>query len=101
MFIADERQIIKDTEEFEIKTGMIEKLDEMLTEYGVEHFFCLPTEVNEDGTLKNEDDCLEVFYDSKDRITFDIVYMLWGKTERGFSDDMIKKAMKKISGGAA
>lgn len=95
MFIADETTIIKDTENHPIKEGMIEKLDEMLTEYGVQHFFTLPIDAT-DGIANNDDDYLNVFYDSKDEMTFNLVYMLWVKTIRNATDEMIETAMKKI-----
>lgn len=95
MFIADETTTIKDTENHPIKEGMIEKLDEMLTEYGVQHFFTLPIDAT-DGIANNDDDYLNVFYDSKDKMTFNLVYMLWVKTVRNATDEMIETAMKKI-----
>lgn len=96
MYIADVTKTIRSTENHPIEDGMIEKLDEMLTEYGVQHFFTLPID-STDGIANNDDDYLNVFYDSKDEMTFDLVYMLWMKSVRNASDEMIKKAMSKIT----
>lgn len=53
---------------------LLEKLDEMLTTYGVPHAFTLPHE-------KTMEDCpeatLEVAYDSSDDITFSLVYAVY------------------------
>lgn len=92
MFIADRVQKIRDREGYEIKTGMIEKLDEMLTAYGVEHFFSLP-DGDGSGVAVDQDEVVYVYYEEKDRMTFALVYMLWAKTVRGADDDKIKKAM--------
>lgn len=86
LFIADRYQVIRDTEKYPIRDGMIEKLDAMLTEYGVTHFFTLPSADPETGLAK-DDECLNLCYDSKDEIVEHLVYALWLKTVRGFDDD--------------
>lgn len=95
LFIADRTKVIKDTDNYPINEGMIEKLDEMLTENGIQHFFTLPIDAT-DGIANNDEDCLNVFYDSKDEMAFFLTYALWIKTYRGADDEMIKKAMQKI-----
>ena len=96
LFIADMTKTIKDTADYPIEEGMIEKLDAMLTEYGVQHFFSQPIS-STDGIADNDEDCLNVFYDSKDGIAFALVYMLWCKAIRKATDEMVKKAMKNVA----
>lgn len=73
---------------------LLEKLDEMLTTYGVPHTFSLPRE-------KTMEDCpeavLEVAYDSSDDITFSLVYILFNKTYRGVTDKAVAESMIKVS----
>ena len=95
MFIADQMKPIKETEEFPVKDEMIEKLDQMLTEYGVQHFFTLPSEQDEEGFVK-DGYVLDLFYDSDDYMTFTLVYALWLKTIRKVEDEMIWNGFKKI-----
>lgn len=92
MFIADMFYCIHDTEEFPLEDGMIEKLDQMLTENGIKHYFSLPHEASID---KDETISLECGYDSDDSTTFFLIYALWCKTVRKAPDEMIKKAMLK------
>ena len=96
MFIADVTKTIKSTENHPIEDGMIEKLDEMLTQYGVQHFFSLPID-STDGIANNDEDCLNIFYASEDSMTFNLVYMLWVKTTRHCTDEMIVNAMRKLT----
>lgn len=95
MFIADTMKHIKENENYLVEEGMIEKLDKMLTEYGVQHFFSLPIETDENGCAK-DGYVLEVFYDSKDDLTFTLVYALWAKTIRNATDEMIWNGFKEI-----
>ena len=92
MFVSDERLRVKVEEAVKDPEPMIEKLDEMLTANGVQHFFSLPIEA-----LDDDEYILDLFYDSKDRITVDLVYMLWAKTERAIADEKILEAMKRIA----
>lgn len=95
MFIADRFQVIKDYEGNTVGQGMIEKLDEMLTENGVEHFFSLP-EGDKDGAAIRDDEVLYCYYDaSKDAVAFLAIYVLWAKRVRGFSDERIKAGVKR------
>lgn len=72
----------------------IEKLDEMLTQYGVDHAFMLPTpqDIEEDEEIEGR-----VLYTEDDEITFDLVVMLFCKTVLNKSDDEIKEAMRSIT----
>lgn len=92
MFIADERMKVRVEERINNPEDMIEKLDEMLTTYGAQHFF---SEVNEES--EDVEYILDLFYDSKDRITVDLVYLLWAKTVRKVSSEKIAEAMRKVA----
>ena len=96
MFVGDRMTIIKEVEENQVKDGMIEKLDEMLTSYNVPHFFTLPPCVP--GEDYAEDDAVMcIYYEEKDSVTFSLVYLLWNKTVRGIADERIKKNMRKAA----
>lgn len=74
--VFDTYVTIKDREGHpDMDDTLLEKLDEMLTTYGVPHAFTLPHE-------KTMEDCpeatLEVAYDSSDDITFSLVYFFHG-----------------------
>lgn len=76
--VFDTYVTIKDREGHpDMDDTLLEKLDEMLTTYGVPHAFSLPHE-------KTMEECpeatLEVAYDSSDDITFSLVYILFNKT---------------------
>lgn len=95
MFIATRYTVIKDYEDNHVNEEMIDKLDEMLTEYGVEHFFTLP-DGDENGCAIEDDAVLNVYYDdTKDEMTFMLVALLWAKSVRKMSDERIKKAIVK------
>lgn len=98
MFVANRYQIIKNYEDtIEVNEEMVEKLDKMLTENGVQHFFSLPAG-DENGCAINDDEVVYVYYDADiDDMTFKLVYMLWAKTVRHIKDEKIVKAMKTIT----
>ena len=96
MFIADHFINIKSTEENTIEDGMIEKLDEMLTENGIQHVFTLPIE-SEDGIAKDPEVVLSLGYEEVDDMAVSLVYMLWAKTVRKVSDERISKWMSKMT----
>lgn len=95
LFIADKGKDIKDTEKYPMTMDKIEKLDKMLSEYGVTHFFSLPID-STDGIANNDEDYLTVFYDSKDSLSFNLAYALWCKTIRNVDDEMIYESLTKI-----
>lgn len=73
---------------------LFEKLDEMLTTYGVAHAFSLPHE----KTMEDHPEAiLEVAYDFSDDIAFSLVYMLFNKIYRGASDKGVADSMIKVS----
>lgn len=101
MFIADSYHVIRETEEYPVTEGMIEKLDAMLSEYGVPHYFALPNADPETGYAK-DDEVLNLYYEAKDTKVWVLVYALWLKTVREYDDDekigdAVSKAFKAIS----
>lgn len=100
MTIFDVCTNIKDTEAHPMTEAMLDKLDEMLTQNGVEHFFTLPVEAT-DGIATNPDDYVTVFYTEAKRMTFNLVYMTWAKVVRNVSDEDILKGMAKMVERAA
>lgn len=98
LFIANRYQVIKNNNECQIEDGMIEKLDEMLNEYGVKHFFTLP-DGDGTGAAIDQDAVVNVFYDADtDEMTFFLVYALWTKTVRKMSDKRILNGMERFIG---
>lgn len=95
LFVADVVKIIKDTEKYPVTIEMVETLDEMLSEYGVTHFFSYPID-STDGIANNAEDYLAIFYDKKDNLTFNLVYALWCKTTRQVEDEILCKALRKM-----
>ena len=95
MFVSDLYLNIKNTEEYPIREGMIEKLDEMLKAQNVQHFFSLPVE-STDGIADNGDHILSLHYDSRDDMIINLIYILWCKAVRNADDEKIMEAMKKI-----
>lgn len=95
MFIADRYQNIIEKENETITEEMIEKLESMLTEYEVKHFFSLPIE-SKDGIAVNQDCILSIAYDSKDNVKFNLVYALWCKVYRKISDTRIINGLKRL-----
>lgn len=95
LFIADTTITIRDTKDYPIEDGMIEKLDDMLNEHGVSHFFTLPID-STDGIANNDNDCLNLFYDSKDKLTFDLIYALWLKSIRKVNDEKIYEGLSRM-----
>lgn len=97
MFVATRYQVIRDTEECRVTEGMIEELDKMLTNAGVNHFFTLP--FNQEDGCPADDHVACVFYDDQDETAFACVYILWSKVVRNLPDEKIKKAMVKFGSG--
>ena len=78
--VFDTYVTIKDREGHpDMDDTLLEKLDEMLTTYGVPHAFTLPHE-------KTMED-----------ITFSLVYILFNKTYRGATDKAVAESMIKVS----
>ena len=87
MVIRDKEGVVDMTDE------MLEKLDDMLTSAGVDHAF---TECG-DGDY-NSDKGYPVYrlaYMGSDSTKFFLTYALFAATYRGFTDEMINKAMAR------
>lgn len=95
LFIADTGKTIKDTNKHPVTMEMTERLDGMLNEYGIMHFFSLPID-STDGIANNDEDFLTVFYSSEDRLAFNLVYALWCKTVRNIEDELLYSALTKL-----
>lgn len=97
MFVADKYQVIKNREGLkDVDYAMVEVLDQMLNDNGIQHFFSLP-EGDDDGIQIRDEEVTYVYYDSsKNDLEFKLVYMLWAKTIREVPDEKIKEAMKRI-----
>ena len=98
MKIYDSRTIIKNSPELaNVDLDLLDLLDEMLTDYAVEHCFKLPSLEDED---KAEDEgkeaIVELCYMEKDKDTFALVYMLWMVHNRGADHKKLMKAMAKF-----
>lgn len=98
MEIYDSRIIIKNSPELaNVDLDLLDLLDEMLTDYAVEHSFKLPSL---EETDKAEDDgkeaIVELCYMEKDKDTFALVYMLWLVHNRGADHKKLMKAMAKF-----
>ena len=80
--VFDTYVTIKDREGHpDMDDTLLEKLDEMLTTYGVPHAFTLPHE-------KTMEDCPEATLE---------VYILFNKTYRGVTDKAVAESMIKVS----
>lgn len=92
MFVADRMIAIHDRENSIVSYDMIEKLDKMLTEYGVDHAFTLY-----DSEHQDTDVAFNLIYKEEDEITVELILMLWAKTKRHYTDDKIKEMMRRAA----
>lgn len=94
MFVADHKITLKNKEGWnDITNGMVEQLDRMLSDYGIQHFFTLP-EGDEDGFVTNDEEYY-LFYNEKDSDEMFLIYALWMKRWRGISEKELHSGMKK------
>lgn len=93
MFLADRFITIHEKEKYPITEELIEKLDEMLTQYNIQHFFSLPIS-NLDGTAA-DDEVVSISYESKDEVTVELIICLWSRIHRNYEQEMIYKAFSK------
>lgn len=97
--IFDRYVNIKNRDDLEDCTmELVEKLDQMLTEYGVEHAFSLASKeeidtINDTGA----EYCVTLMYEEKDEMTFSLVYTLWARVYRKAPDEKIRKVMSRMS----
>lgn len=97
--IFDRHLNIKNSDDLKDCTmDLVEKLDGMLTEYGVEHAFCLASKEEVDSINSTDSEyCVSVIYDKEDEMTFNLVYALWFRVYRKASTEKIRKALSRIS----
>lgn len=98
MKIYDSSIIIKNSLEFtNVDLDLLDLLDNMLTEYAVEHSFKLPSpEAIDKADNEMKEAIVELCYMEKDKDTFTLVYMLWMVHNRGADHKKLMKAMAKF-----
>ena len=96
MKIYDSSIIIKNSKEFaNVDQDLLDLLDEMLTDYEVEHCFIIPSpEAIDKADNEMKEAIVELCYMEKDKDTVALVYMLWMVHNRGADH---KKLMKAIA----
>ena len=80
-------------EGIEVTEEMYVKLDEMLTEYGIDHAFRLPMPNEFDDSENAEMVCM---YLEDDDTAYDLVFLLWTHKVVGMSEGKIVKAAAKV-----
>lgn len=91
-------KVIKDSEKYgDFTEEMLEKLDEMLDEYEVDHAF---TECRNEDIEKDVNSTVTVVYNDEDDTKFFMVYALFCMKYRNADADEIKKCMKRHVGVA-
>lgn len=89
--VFDTYKIIKDREGFTNFTeDLLEKLDTLLDQVGVDHAFC---ECRDEEIENDADVVVTVMYNREDDEKFFLAYALFIKTFRGVTDQMIRSAM--------
>ena len=93
MKIYDSSIIIKNSLEFtNVDQDLLDLLDNMLTEYAVEHSFKLPSpEAIDKADNEMKEAIVELCYMDKDKDTFALVYMLWMVNNRGADHEKLVK----------
>ena len=78
----------------EKNAGHMEELDAMLTDYGVDHAFILPTYAEQE-----DDEHLSAYvcYMEGDEVTFNLIVLLFAKTVLRVGDEEIVSSMRKWS----
>lgn len=92
MFVADRMIVIHDRENSIVSYDMIEKLNKMLTEYGVDHAFTLYDSNNQDTDV-----AFNLLYEEKNETLVEVICILWAKTERKFNDEKIREMMRRAA----
>ena len=98
MKIYDSSIIIKNSIEFtNVDLDLLDLLDEMLTDYAVEHCFKYPSlEDTDKAEDEGKEAIVELCYMEKDKDAFALVYMLWMVNNRGADHKKLMKAMAKF-----
>ena len=89
---------IKDSEKYgDFTEEMLEKLDEMLNEYGIDHAFaeCRSEDLEADANCT-----VTVLYNIEDDTKFFMVYALFCMKYRNLEEEEVEKCMKKHVGMA-
>ena len=94
--MADSCGVIRTYDDYPVNDGMLEKLDEMLNQYNVPHFFTLP-DGDDEGFAIDQTHVAKLYYESENHTACIIVYMLWLKTIRNVPDEKIAKVMMKTA----
>lgn len=91
--VFDTYKIIRDRNGFTNFTEeLLEKLDEMLDQFGVAHAFC---ECRNEYIEEDDSSVITVMYNGEDGGKFFLVYALFIRTYRGATDEQIKEAMSR------
>lgn len=95
MKIYDSRIIIKNSPELaNADLDLLDLLDEMLTDYAVEHCFKLPSLEEADKAEDEVNEAIvELCYMEEDKDTFALVYMLWMVHNRWADHEKLMKMM--------
>lgn len=94
--VFDVYKVIKDSEKYgEFTEEMLEKLDEMLDEYEVDHAF---SECRNEDIAKDINSTLTVMYNQKDDTKFFMIYGLFCMKYRNLDAEQMEKTMKKRAG---
>ena len=95
MKIYDSSIIIKNSLEFtNVDQDLLDLLDEMLTDYAVEHCFKLPSlEEADKAEDEGNEAIVELCYMEEDKDTFALVYMLWMVHNRWADHKKLMKMM--------
>lgn len=91
--VFDTYKNIKDSEKYgDFTEEMLEKLDDMLDEYGIAHSFSLCRNEDLDADINNS---ITVMYNSDDHTKFFMVYALFCMKYRNLEAEKVEEAMKK------
>jgi len=92
--VFDEYIVMKDEEAYKGVDETLEKLDEMLTAYGIKHSFILPFL----SVLEETPNAAAVLcYEGKDSMTVSLIYALFCKVHREVDDERLTECLVKIA----
>lgn len=99
MKIYDRYVVIKDYDDDpriqDVGEGMLEKLDEMLTEYNISHAFTYPMYEDQGQGNDTDEAVARVIYCTEDEMNFELVYCLWASIYRNMPREKILKCFAK------
>lgn len=76
------------------KREELDKLDEVMTAYGIEHSFALPSEDDEHF----DEVAVDLYYEAKDRTKLFFVYGLWLIANGTRTEDELKESIENYAG---